>query len=93
MVREALCQPHQLCRFVKELSINDFWSRGPAATHAQLTYPEEDQLKVASSNLFMGSLPPRDIKTHPLKNWKETASCDIVGVLPLVNMRKNYKQA
>lgn len=26
------------------------WSRGPAATHAQLTYPEEDQLKVASSN-------------------------------------------
>ena len=26
------------------------WSRGPAATHAQLTYLKEDQLKMASIN-------------------------------------------
>ena len=69
------------------------WSRGPAATHAQLTYLKEDQLKMASINPSQIASDPETERLTHLRTGKKQLPVTLLGFHSLVNMRKNYKKA
>ena len=64
------------------------WSRGPAATHTQLTYLKEDQLKVASSNPSQIASDPETQRLTHLRTGKKQLPVTFLGFHLIVEHEK-----